>query len=151
MLHQISRYTIRSSKAYFSTSKPVQSSTNFKNFATAFILFGFVGSVYYSAISKMKHNDDLDDIIQLEEKLRHLNDNNNKLYTRIHELKLVEASMIRGDNNLLGNIDEQISIHNDISSNTVSINKLTHRLLFYKRNVELFIRRVNSLRDIILN
>lgn len=91
------------------------------------------------------------DIIQLEEKLRHLNDNNNKLYTRIHELKLVEASMIRGDNNLLGNIDEQISIHNDISSNTVSINKLTHRLLFYKRNIELFIRRVNSLRDIILN
>jgi predicted RNase H-like nuclease (RuvC/YqgF family) len=91
------------------------------------------------------------DIIHLEEKLRHLNDNNNKLYTRIHELKLAETNMIRGDNNLLGNIDEQISIHNDISSNTVSINKLIHRLLFYKRNIELFIRRVNSLRDIVLN
>ena len=91
------------------------------------------------------------DIIKLEENLRQLNENNNKLIVRINELKLSEDQMNYGDPSLLENIDQQIGIHNDISSNTTVINKLTHKLLFYKRNVELFIRRMDSLREIILN
>ena len=91
------------------------------------------------------------DIIKLEENLRQLNENNNKLIVRINELKLSEDQMNYGDHSLLENIDQQIGIHNDISSNTTVINKLTNKLLFYKRNVELFIRRVDSLREIILN
>ena len=91
------------------------------------------------------------DIIKLEENLRQLNENNNKLIVRINELKLAEDQMNYGDPSLLENIDQQIGIHNDISSNTILINKLTNKLLFYKRNVELFIRRIDSLREIILN
>ena len=91
------------------------------------------------------------DIIKLEENLRHLNENNNKLIVRINELKLAEDQMNYGDLSLLENIDQQIGIHNDISSNTTVINKLTNKLLSYKRNVELFIRRIDSLREIMLN
>ena len=91
------------------------------------------------------------DIIKLEENLRQLNENNNKLIVRINELKLAEDQMNYGDLSLLENIDQQIGIHNDISSNTTVINKLTNKLLFYKRNVELFIRRIDSLREILLN
>ena len=91
------------------------------------------------------------DIIKLEENLRQLNENNNKLIVRINELKLAKDQMNYGDLSLLENIDQQIGIHNDISSNTTVINKLTNKLLFYKRNVELFIRRIDSLREIMLN
>jgi len=64
---------IASSKAARSAHpflKEVTAETRLKNFATAVTLFGFVGFVYYTAISKMKGGgggqDELDQVIDQE-------------------------------------------------------------------------------------
>ena len=54
-------------RAMSSSSKPsLPANTGAKNVALAVALAGFVGTVYYTAISKMKGTDDLGDIIAQE-------------------------------------------------------------------------------------
>ena len=53
--------------ARFSTKeKVVPAATKQKNFVVALGLLGFVGGIYYTAISKMKQNDDLAAVIEQE-------------------------------------------------------------------------------------
>ena len=50
----------------FSSERVVPAATKQRNVAVALGLLGFVGGIYYTAISKMKQGDDLSAIIELE-------------------------------------------------------------------------------------
>jgi predicted RNase H-like nuclease (RuvC/YqgF family) len=89
------------------------------------------------------------DIQKLEITLQQLNTNKDNLIVRIQELKTEEVKMEIGSIVMLENIDKQISLQSDLTSLTNSINKLTTKLLTYKKYLGKFIEKINSLKDMI--
>jgi hypothetical protein len=91
------------------------------------------------------------DIQKLESTLQQLNTNKDSLLIRIQELKIEEEKMERGSTVMLENIDRQISLQSDLTSLTNSINKLTTRLLTYKKYLGKFIEKINSIKFILVD